>query len=158
MVKSTVSVYFHTFSNSIIIYSNFQLFNCPRFHFYLDNITQKGIKEDRKKEKKQSSILFYSISHKLLQGGSSWGRAAPTSNLLGIPTVLSPWRRCSQDEWPICHPLGALTSVESTQHPFLETITHHLVHGCRVLMRKTLNLLFGWPGNLGLSMAVWGYP
>lgn len=48
----------------------------------------------------------------------------------------------------LCPP-GALVSVESTEHPFLETITCHLVHVCGVLMCKTPNLFFGQPGNLG---------
>lgn len=48
----------------------------------------------------------------------------------------------------LCPP-GALVSVESTQHPFLETITRHLVHVCGVLICKTPNLFFGQPGNLG---------
>lgn len=59
VAKIIVSLYFHTFTNSIIISSNFQLFSCPGLHFYLDDITEEGIK--KKKKRGTEKAIKYSL-------------------------------------------------------------------------------------------------
>lgn len=60
-VKSTVSVSFHTFTDSIITYSTLQLFNCPRLHFLFGQYyTERNRKKERNREGNQVfvSTLF----------------------------------------------------------------------------------------------------